>query len=328
MDSANMQERYFMKKDKATHDVGLFMSGASDILTLHQELSDGYMDLTGYSILPGIFLMLNDIHTQIIPNRHNSMPGDVFLINYCMDGRCEFKISNDNYSYIDHGLMNVSSTFPHDDFYYPSSEYLGYEIYILPGLFDRMTADILGLFSIDIDSLFQTYANGAAFYAPDAVLKMWSTLPDEPDSSHLGQIRLTTLQILKYLCDHESFSSTNTIYLTKTQAMLAKKLKEILTADLSRHISVGSVAASLHVSETSLKRYFHAVYGMNVSQYLNCTRMAHAAELLADSRLSIADIARECGYANQGRFANVFRTAYSMKPLDYRRAARMNKKQS
>lgn len=108
-------------------------------------------------------------------------------------------------------------------------------------------------------------------------------------------------------------------FLTRTQAALAKKAQEILLTDLSRHISAARIAASLSVSETSLKNYFRSVYGMNLSTYLNHKRMELAAKLLSESDQNISDIARACGYVNQGRFAKVFKDFYHMKPLDYRR---------
>lgn len=105
--------------------------------------------------------------------------------------------------------------------------------------------------------------------------------------------------------------------------MLAKKAKEILTADLSRHISMKQISQELNVSETSLKRYFHLVYGTNVSVYMNEVRMQYAAELLTSSQMSISDVAKASGYVNQGRFASVFRQTFGMKPLDYRRGGRL-----
>ncbi|WP_417339518.1 helix-turn-helix domain-containing protein [Gemmiger sp.] len=44
---------------------------------------------------------------------------------------------------------------------------------------------------------------------------------------------------------------------------------------------------------------------------------------LAHTDQSIANIARQCGYVNQGRFARVFYEKYHVKPLDYRRQTRL-----
>ena len=223
--------------------------------------------------------------------------------------------------------MSASSQMAQGNFYYPSSYYLGYEIYVMPDKFNQHTEGILKLFDIDIDmdmdTLLQTYTRSAIFYASDTVLKLWDNIDECNDNCNVGQIRLDTLRILKYLYDHGPITSAQTPYLSRTQAMLAKKAKEILTADLSRHISMKQISQELNVSETSLKRYFHLVYGTNVSVYMNEVRMQYAAELLTSSQMSISDVAKASGYVNQGRFASVFRQTFGMKPLDYRRGGRL-----
>ena len=75
------------------------------------------MELTNYYILPGIFLTRNEIHTQMVPCGEGDMYRKTFLVNYCIDGRCEFKIDSDNYSYVDHGLMSASSQMAQGNFY-------------------------------------------------------------------------------------------------------------------------------------------------------------------------------------------------------------------
>ena len=308
-----------MKKDNFTDQIEHFMSGAEDIVTLHRETAGGFMDLTAYNILPGIFLTLNDIHTQTVPVNKESMPQDFLLINYCIQGRCEFKIDENSYSYIDMNLINIASKMVQDCFAYPSSFYVGYEIYVLPSMFTDTTKDTLSLFHVDPAALIQRYPRSIAFYAPDPVVRLWNHISESSASGNIGQIRLDTLQLLKYFCDRKPFAPANALYLSKVQVMLAKKAKEMLTADLSCHLSMKTVSEALGTSETSLKRYFRSVFGMNVSVYMNGARMKYAAERLSSTKDSISEIAKSCGYVNQGRFANVFREYYGMKPLDYRR---------
>ena len=170
-----------------------------------------------------------------------------------------------------------------------------------------------------MDMLIALYEKGAALYVTEPFLKLWNDLADCCPAENIGKIRLLTLQLLKSFCDHKPENNRNMLYLSRVQVMLAKKAQEILTRDLSRHISMKSIADTLGVSETSLKRYFHSVYGANLSTYMNEVRMKYAAELLTTSKLGISDIAKACGYVNQGRFATVFRDFHGMKPLDYRR---------
>ena len=313
-----------MKKDNFMKTVERFMSGTQEIVSIQQDRKDGYMQMTAYYILPGIFLTLNDVHTQSVPSNSENMPKEALLINYCMQGRCEFRLDEDNYSYIDTNLMNIASRLVQEQFYYPSSYYMGYEIYLLPSFFTERTEETLKLFHIDWRELLQLYQKGVAFYAPAGILKLWNHIAEYCTRGDIGQLRLDTLQLLKYFQNNRPSESADMLYLSKVQAMLAKQAQLMLTQDLSRHLSVKSVAESLGVSETSLKRYFRSVFGANISAYMNEARMKYAAELLTGSKDSISDIAKACGYVNQGRFASVFRECYGMKPLDYRRNAALS----
>lgn len=106
-------------------------------MSVHRNLPDGYMDLTIYSVLPGIYMVKNDIHASSVPALGESMPFEIYTVNYCIDGRCEYRLSDDNYSYVIKNLMTVSTGTIPGSFYYPSSSYLGYEIYIAPSLFSE-----------------------------------------------------------------------------------------------------------------------------------------------------------------------------------------------
>ena len=308
-----------MEKDMYKRELERFMNGTQDTVKLCRNTPDGDMTVSACYILPGIFLALNDIHMQTVPCNREGLPLDLLIMNYCLQGRCEFKLDDDSYNYIDYNMMNITAGMAQDYFYYPASAYLGYEIYIFPDMFQKETENILELFHISIRELQRLYKKGVACYASDELLRLWNDISSQEEFENVGQLRLDVLQILKHMQEHPMIQPVNTLYLSKAQTMLAKQAQELLVEDLSRHLSMKAVSERLRVSETSLKRYFRFVYGMNVSAYMNERRMVYAAELLTESKQSIADIARACGYVNQGRFAQVFRDYYGERPLDYRR---------
>lgn len=80
-----------MQKDNFSKNVQTFMAGGQDKYVLYQDMQDGYMELSNYYILPGIFLTRNAIHTQIVPCGEDNMYKKSFLVNYCIDGRCNLK---------------------------------------------------------------------------------------------------------------------------------------------------------------------------------------------------------------------------------------------
>ena len=310
-----------MKKDNSAfnEDIQMFLHGKKEHIEIYQEMLDGYMALTYYSVLPGIHIAFNDIHTTTVPVSGGLSFEHSLIVNFCLEGRCEFHLSEDNYSYIDKNHMSVSTRMVQDSFYYPSGFYQGWEIYALPDTFTDETRQTLKLFAINFEQLSNLYGKDVSCITFEPFLTLWKMLDQNRPVYSVGNIRLLCLQILLHLTDQRLLIQSPQPFLTHTQAALAKKAQEILLKDLSRHISAASIAASLGVSETSLKNYFRSVYGMNLSTYLNHKRMELAAKLLSESDLNISDIAKACGYVNQGRFAKVFKDFYHMKPLDYRR---------
>jgi transcriptional regulator GlxA family with amidase domain len=53
---------------------------------------------------------------------------------------------------------------------------------------------------------------------------------------------------------------------------------------------------------------------------MNALRLKRAARLLADSHLSIKEIAPATGFQDANYFARVFRAAYGCSPSEYRRS--------
>ncbi len=53
-----------MQKDNFSKNVQTFMTGGQDKYVLRQDMQDGYIELSNYYILSGIFLTRNAIHTD------------------------------------------------------------------------------------------------------------------------------------------------------------------------------------------------------------------------------------------------------------------------
>ncbi len=312
-----------MKKDDFAHK---FYTGFplvfDDIITLHNEFEDGYVDNTFYPFLPGIYVCLNDVHAKNIPMNNFLSDKKIFLINYCISGRCEFKISDNVYKYVRDNYTSVGSYTVCDEFYYPSGYYLGFEVFIYEDMFTVETRTVLEQFNISLNDLENKYNNKEKLTLLEtdiSLQRLWLELYNKKNPD-IGLIKLNVLKILHHLAHNQSTIPANSSYLTKNQATLAKEVYALLTADISKHISMREISERLNVSETSLKNYFSSMFGTTVSDYMRSLRLKKAAGLLKNSELSISDIASICGYSNQGRFAKIFKEYYGMLPLEYRHA--------
>ena len=85
--------------------------------------------------------------------------------------------------------------------------------------------------------------------------------------------------------------------------------------------TVGSIAAEVGVHPVHLARGFRRFCGSTPGQYLLSLRLDLAARLLAEDHLSVAEIALECGFADQSHFTRQFGRAFGIPPRRFRTAA-------
>ena len=61
------------------------------------------------------------------------------------------------------------------------------------------------------------------------------------------------------------------------------------------------------------------INGMREIAYMKEYRIRQAADLLRQTRVSIAEIASQVGYENQSKFASAFRDIMKIAPAEYRK---------
>ena len=167
-----------------------------------------------------------------------------------------------------------------------------------------------------------TYISTATHETEEILKKLWE-LYDFPASFAVIQMKIYTLALFSVLQNLEAIPKSQACtFFTESQVNIAKKVENIITSDLRLHHPAWELAEYFSISETSLKNYFRGVYGQNISVYLREMRMNKAGELLASTRLSVAEIAAQVGY--QSKFASVFKKHFGVSPLEYRRTRHLD----
>jgi transcriptional regulator GlxA family with amidase domain len=102
----------------------------------------------------------------------------------------------------------------------------------------------------------------------------------------------------------------------KAVALMETNFASKLTVDLLARVS--------GLSAYHFSRLFKATVGVSPHQYLLRCRLRHAKTLLLKhrERRSLADVAAECGFADQAHLSRHFRRAYGMSLLEFRRRPR------
>ena len=98
-------------------------------------------------------------------------------------------------------------------------------------------------------------------------------------------------------------------------------IREALTVierNYQRDISIEEVAAECGLNRSYFGKVFRDAVGESPQAYLLHYRMARAAQLLKETRLSIGEIAQQVNYPNQMHFSRAFKSVHGISPREYR----------
>jgi AraC family transcriptional activator of pobA len=102
---------------------------------------------------------------------------------------------------------------------------------------------------------------------------------------------------------------------------LVAEVLEIVENRYHEAISLRDVAAAVGLTPGHLTTVVGRTTGRTVQQWITERRMREARRLLADTDLTVADIARRVGYRDAGYFVRRFRSAHRVTPTAWRRGA-------
>jgi AraC-like DNA-binding protein len=85
-----------------------------------------------------------------------------------------------------------------------------------------------------------------------------------------------------------------------------------------RRVGVAEIATAAHVSRGYVNRLFRAKFGISASAALERLRCSRAESLLTRTDLTIAAIARQCGYADVPHFSHRFSSIHGISASAYR----------
>jgi AraC family transcriptional regulator len=99
-----------------------------------------------------------------------------------------------------------------------------------------------------------------------------------------------------------------------------RRAVELMHARLSDDLSLDEIAAAAYLSPFHFARLFKKLTGATPHGYLARLRANEAQKLLAETDLSVTQIAARVGYASPSHFTKAFRQATSLTPRAFRAA--------
>ena len=97
---------------------------------------------------------------------------------------------------------------------------------------------------------------------------------------------------------------------------------ELIDANFTLPITLDDLAAAARVSRFHFARLFTQTVGVPPHRYLVRKRVDLATRLLADTDLSLAEVARRCGFPRTASFCRAFTAVHDTDPAAYRLDAR------
>jgi AraC family transcriptional regulator, regulatory protein of adaptative response / methylphosphotriester-DNA alkyltransferase methyltransferase len=93
---------------------------------------------------------------------------------------------------------------------------------------------------------------------------------------------------------------------------------EIVEAEYDSDLALDEIARRVASSRRQLQRAYAEIGRTTFREHLTGVRMSRAADLLAQGRLTVREVARRVGYRQPAQFAKAFRRATGVSPSEYR----------
>jgi AraC-like DNA-binding protein len=101
-----------------------------------------------------------------------------------------------------------------------------------------------------------------------------------------------------------------------------KKAIAYVDAHYSEKIPLSTLAATAGMGSSTFRRVFTDRLSISPGEYISTIRINHARKLLAETSLTVEQIAAECGFFDQSHMTKIFKSLRRVTPGEYRRRHR------
>ncbi|MDR3123003.1 MAG: hypothetical protein LBU16_04410, partial [Treponema sp.] len=125
-------------------------------ITIQLDSKDGLGTVRLYALFPGILLALNDFSTDSCPS-HDGEATEGLKMNFCIEGRCEVKMPDDRYLFLEAGDLCMDMRMPRDSFSFPYNRYYGVELLVHPSALNQAPPALFQEVCIDMAQICEKY---------------------------------------------------------------------------------------------------------------------------------------------------------------------------
>lgn len=247
---------------------------------------------------------------------------------YIQKGRGTQFIGDSISNFREGDMLLVGSNLPHlwrcDEIYHQGNKDLKAEavvIHFLPDFWGKSFMELREMFAIK--NLLQKAGKGLSISGDtrEQVMEQMKELRQAQMAFRIS-VLLRILQTLAMAPERE----LTVLSISDFQAPLGQadnqRLNQIYTFTLtnfSREIKLQELAELVSMNRLAFCRYFKSKTGKTYTQFLMEVRIGQVCKLLIEDKLSISQIAVDCGYNNYSNFTRQFKQIARLTPFEYRR---------
>jgi AraC family transcriptional regulator len=184
----------------------------------------------------------------------------------------------------------------------------------------------------------QATLDGVAYAhrAPRVEQMVWRHGASDPVVYHLGRTILSSLEQPRhtskifldhvlhalnchFVCSYGGVTISAPQFRGGLSSLQMRRATELLEAHLDGNIALQQVAEACHLSVSHFARAFKQSFHRPPYQWLTERRVDRARDLMTNSRLPLADIATQCGFADQSALNRSFKRIHGVTPGIWRR---------
>lgn len=177
----------------------------------------------------------------------------------------------------------------------------------LPGWFKETdSAAEQSLLKVDEHTLLTSFFNGLQLYIENTGL-----FSEEIVKSKVREL-------ISILINTDKTGETKTLFGNLFTAS-EYEFKDTIAKNIFEDLNIEDLAFLCSLSVSSFKRKFKAVYGTSPNKYISSKRLDKAQTLLRTTKLSISEIAYDCGYSDVSYFSKSYKKHFNTSPSELRK---------
>lgn len=133
---------------------------------------------------------------------------------------------------------------------------------------------------------------------------------------------IAALIALPSIVTHSKHTKDKQVAFTSQDEAIQRRFDTMMKDDqifLDPYLSVQRIAKRLHLPARDVSSTINRVKAMNVSQYVNTYRVAHAAQILISGNDSVVKVAEQSGFLTRSNFYREFQRIHGMSPNEFRK---------